>query len=157
MSLLSDEFMTKRLRANGLPVVCAIRHHEEQKWTYYLAGGLALDVPYSVTECNLSPTIVEWVRDQIDPSPWTIDRFIACVSRAADDHGGTVGAVTMTHRDWARVKNTATNAVPVTSWTQAAPSTIPPGAEGVVYGVPVMTGERTSWPCADGTDLAESP
>ena len=154
MSLLSDEFMTKRLRANGLPVDRAIRHHEEQKWTYYLAGGLALDVPYSVTENNLSPTIVEWVRDQIDPSPWTIAMFMEHVDRAREKHGGISGRIVMTERDWKAIRD-AFLATGVYEST-LVPNSTPPDAVGMVYGLWVSLGERTSFPCADGTDLAEA-
>ena len=154
---LPEEFMASRLRANGLPVARAVRRDDQERWELEMqpdeGGGIAIvHVPFSFTKYNLAGAIAEWVRDKIDPSPWTIAMFIEHVDRAREQHGGLSGRIVMTYRDWHALVDAclATG----TSFATNTPSEHPPGAVGMLYGQWVSIGERTSFPCADGTDLA---
>lgn len=150
MPLLTDGFMTAQLRKAGVPLARAVRHHELEKWTLHLLDATDLDVPYSVTEYNLSPAIAEWVDEKLHPSTWTLALFASYV-----DKGAT--RATMSNRDWRALRDAIiAESTEAATWAPApAPTSIPPGAHAVLMGVPIFDGPATSFTCADGTILAQ--
>ena len=60
---LTDDFMTAQLRAAGLTIARAVRHADLEVWRLHMCdeASTEIDVPFSITEHNLSPAIAAWV------------------------------------------------------------------------------------------------